>query len=187
MKLLRYRVTNFRSVVDSDWIELDRVTALIGVNESGKTNLLLPLWKLNPASEGEISPTSDYPKANYAAIREEPGAYVFVRAELDTSGLASKLSRLTGVPESQFDKVVVGRAFDGSYSLEFPSFNATPRASREIVVALLSSAASEIGAMTALAKEGNLRGCSRSFENQHQERQMYELQAGIEFPLAVLP
>jgi TIR domain len=32
-----------------------------------------------------------------------------------------------------------------------------------------------------------LRGCSRSFENQHQERQMYELQAGIEFPLAVLP
>ncbi len=50
MKLTRFKVTNFRSVADSGWIEVDAVTALIGVNESGKTNLLLPLWKLNPAS-----------------------------------------------------------------------------------------------------------------------------------------
>ncbi len=41
--LLRYRVSNFRSVMDSGWLDADRVTALIGVNESGKTNLLLPL------------------------------------------------------------------------------------------------------------------------------------------------
>ena len=49
------------------------MTALVGVNESGKTNLLLPLWKLNPARDGEIIPTSDYPKAQYAAIRAKPG------------------------------------------------------------------------------------------------------------------
>ena len=46
MKLTRFRVTNFRSVKDSGWVDIDDVTALIGVNESGKTNLLLPLWKL---------------------------------------------------------------------------------------------------------------------------------------------
>ncbi len=157
MKLLRYRVTNFRSVVDSDWVELDRVTALIGVNESGKTNLLLPLWKLNPASEGGISPTSDYPKANYAAIREDPAAYVFIRAEFDITDSASMLSRLASVPESQFDKVIVGRSFDGSYSLEFPSFDEAPQADRAAVAALLSSAESEIGAMAALSKEGSLK------------------------------
>ena len=44
MKLTKFKVTNFRSVDDSGWIEADAVTALIGVNESGKTNLLLPLW-----------------------------------------------------------------------------------------------------------------------------------------------
>jgi predicted ATP-dependent endonuclease of OLD family len=49
MKLVRFRVTNFRSVEDSGWIDVDDVTALIGTNESGKTNVLLPLWKLNPA------------------------------------------------------------------------------------------------------------------------------------------
>ena len=52
MRLLKYRVTDFRSVEDSGWIDTDSVTALVGVNESGKTNLLLPLWKLNPAREG---------------------------------------------------------------------------------------------------------------------------------------
>lgn len=157
MKLLRYRVTNYRSVVDSEWIELDRVTALIGVNESGKTNLLLPLWKLNPAREGEISPTSDYPKANYAAIRDEPGKYVFIRAEFDSSDIARRVSELTGVPEAQLGKVIVSKAFDGSSSLEFPSFNGAPTADRAVLVDLLAQARSEIGSMSALAKEGSLK------------------------------
>jgi hypothetical protein len=33
MKLVKYRVTNYRSVIDSGWIEANQVTALIGVNE----------------------------------------------------------------------------------------------------------------------------------------------------------
>src|SRR5207247_7751961 len=60
MKLKKFRVTQFRSVEDSGWIEADDVTALIGTNESGKTNVLLPLWKLNPAKEGGIVATADY-------------------------------------------------------------------------------------------------------------------------------
>ena len=52
MRLTRYRVTNFRSIIDSGWINLDDVTTLVGENETGKTNLLLPLWKLNPAGGG---------------------------------------------------------------------------------------------------------------------------------------
>jgi len=74
MKLVKYRVTNYRSVIDSGWIEANQVTALIGVNESGKTNLLLPLWKFNPAREGEIKATSDYPKATFNEIQADPGA-----------------------------------------------------------------------------------------------------------------
>ena len=86
MKLTRFRVTNFRSVKDSGWIDVDDVTALIGVNESGKTNLLLPLWKLKPAREGEIEPTSDYPKTMFGAIREDPGKYRFIEAEFKHRG-----------------------------------------------------------------------------------------------------
>jgi recombinational DNA repair ATPase RecF len=35
-----FRIRNFRNIDDSGWIELDRVTALVGRNESGKTALL---------------------------------------------------------------------------------------------------------------------------------------------------
>lgn len=54
MKLKKFRATNFRSVDDSGWIKVEDITALIGTNESGKTNLLVPLWKLNPVRDGEI-------------------------------------------------------------------------------------------------------------------------------------
>ena len=43
MRLLAFRVHEFRSVDDSGWIEVDQVTGLIGTNESGKTNVLMPL------------------------------------------------------------------------------------------------------------------------------------------------
>ena len=37
MKLKRFRVTNFRSVIDSRCINCDDVTTLVGINESGKS------------------------------------------------------------------------------------------------------------------------------------------------------
>ena len=42
MKPLAFRVTNFRSVVDSGWVQFSRdgVTVFVGQNESGKTSLL---------------------------------------------------------------------------------------------------------------------------------------------------
>lgn len=59
MKLIKCRVTNFHSMKDSGDIEAGDVAALIDVNESGKMNLLLPLWRLKTAREGELRPTSD--------------------------------------------------------------------------------------------------------------------------------
>ena len=40
MRLKQFRVTNFRNINDSGWIDLAGTTALVGRNESGKTNLL---------------------------------------------------------------------------------------------------------------------------------------------------
>src|SRR5690606_10087873 len=114
------KVTNFRSVVDSGWVDVEQVTALIGVNESGKTNLLLPLWKLNPAREGEIKPTSDYPKAAFSEILASPGSYAFITAEFDCSELAANLAALTGLPKSVVDLVQVTRFYDGQYRIAFP-------------------------------------------------------------------
>lgn len=48
MRLTSFRVTNYRSVSDSGSVDVADRTALVGRNESGKTNLLLALQDLNP-------------------------------------------------------------------------------------------------------------------------------------------
>ena len=72
MVVQAFRVTNFRSVRDSGWIDASDVTALIGTNESGKTNLLVPLWKLNPAKEGEIKLINDAPRKDFNSLSCPP-------------------------------------------------------------------------------------------------------------------
>ena len=61
MKLKQFRVSVFRSVIDSGWINCDDVTTLVGINESGKSNILVALWKLHPVIGGEIDILHDLP------------------------------------------------------------------------------------------------------------------------------
>lgn len=149
LKLLRYRVTNYRSVADSGWLDVDRVTALIGVNESGKTNLLMPLWKLNPASGGEIAPTSDYPKALFATIRAEPGAFQFINAEFDTGIHAETLAALARISPSECRKISVARLYDGSYRMAFPDHHSRPDESARAALAALEVTRNDLNAVVA--------------------------------------
>lgn len=63
MELQSFKIQNFRSITESGEVELSHVTALLGRNESGKSNLLLALRTLNPA-EGftALNPTKDFPR-----------------------------------------------------------------------------------------------------------------------------
>jgi hypothetical protein len=159
MRLLRYLVKNFRSVEDSGWIDADGVTALIGENESGKTNLLTPLWKLNPAREGELHPTSDYPKRLYGEIRENPGDYDFITAEFDVGAvLASQLAQLTAAPAAELIVVSVVRYFDGEYTLSFPNHVLRRRADPAAIKALLEGALNDIQGMNELKAEEGVKG-----------------------------
>ena len=118
MRLTQFRVKDFRSVDDSGWVEVDGVTALIGVNESGKTNLLVPLWKLNPAREAEIQPTADYPKKKFGEIREKPGEYCFITADFETGELQADVAEVAGISEAAAEVVRVSCYFDGSHVVE---------------------------------------------------------------------
>lgn len=63
MQLKSFRVKNFRSINDSGEITTDQLTAILGRNESGKSNLLLALQKLNPP-EGieDIEAIKNFPR-----------------------------------------------------------------------------------------------------------------------------
>lgn len=54
MKLKKFRVSQFRNVHDSGWVDLEKTTALVGRNESGKTNLLTALGALGLSGTGAI-------------------------------------------------------------------------------------------------------------------------------------
>jgi len=63
MQLKSFRVTNYRSIKDSGDITISRITALLGRNESGKSNLLRALHSLNPVDGFKsLSPIKDFPR-----------------------------------------------------------------------------------------------------------------------------
>ena len=157
MRLRKFRVTNFRSVDDSGWVEADDVTALIGVNESGKTNLLVPLWKLNPAREGEIEPTSDYPKTMFREIRADPGNYRFIEADFETGEHGAEIARLAKIEESAAAVVRVGGYFDGERSVEFPELERPSTAPATDIQGRLKKLGDDIASMEALKKEEDLK------------------------------
>jgi len=157
MKLIKYRVTNFRSVKDSGDIEAGSVAALIGVNESGKTNLLLPLWKLNPAREGEIQPTSDYPKTIFSDVRANPGGFRFISADFHASSLQEKLVALTKLEATHLQIVTVGRYFDGAYDVSFPLYVPKQTVAAAEIKAELTMLAEVVARAEALKSEESVK------------------------------
>jgi energy-coupling factor transporter ATP-binding protein EcfA2 len=53
MKLTHFRVTKYRNITDSGWIDVNDITAFVGQNEAGKSNLFEALYRINPFAPNE--------------------------------------------------------------------------------------------------------------------------------------
>jgi len=113
MRLKSFRVTNFRSINDSGSIDVSQITAVLGRNESGKSNLLRALHSLEPA-EGfkELNPIKDFPR--HRRLEECKGSTPVVSTrwvldEDEQAELAKILPRAVGVSHisisRRYDKV----------------------------------------------------------------------------------
>src|SRR5690554_3088611 len=81
-KLNRFKVFNFKSIEESDWIEVSDNSCLVGTNEAGKTNLLVALWKLNPVNDEPIIPLDDFPRHLYSNYKADNHCVdVFIAAD----------------------------------------------------------------------------------------------------------
>lgn len=119
-KLVKFRVQNFRSIEDSGWIDAENVTCLVGTNESGKTNLLLALWKLNPANGEPIVPLVDYPRKKYHSYGSTKGEEVFITALFEFDNLvAERLSQITGWHQSVVKNIIISRKYKGDCDYQF--------------------------------------------------------------------
>ena len=63
IRLTEFRIQNFRCLDDSGWIDIKDITALVGINESGKTAILHALHSLNPGNNIiDIEKIRDFPR-----------------------------------------------------------------------------------------------------------------------------
>ncbi len=147
MRLLKFQVTDFRSVQDSGWVDVGGVTSLIGTNESGKTNLLVPLWKLNPAKDGAINDIADFPRSRYQEFRAMEKKPVFIRAQFAVADeLANKIAGLAGISPDQVKDVQVSRDLGGKYYLDLPGLNGNRAFARSVAEWKVTNAVTQINA-----------------------------------------
>lgn len=121
-KLTRFKVYNFRSIEESDWIEAADNSCLVGTNEAGKTNLLLALWKLNPANDEPIVPLDDFPRHLYSNYKADGHSNdVFIAADFllgDT--IQQEIAEELKCDIAQIKTSLVKRKYDGKYYISFP-------------------------------------------------------------------
>lgn len=120
MKLDRFRVTNFRSIEDSGWIDCQDVTTLVGVNEAGKSNLIKALWKLKPVRDGKVDELHDMPTSKLSELRERASEIAFISAEfhVNENDDMNRISTEHGCCIKNLEKICCTRYYDGHYGWE---------------------------------------------------------------------
>ena len=120
MKLVatQFRVLNYRNIDDSGWIPLERVTAFVGRNESGKTALLKALHKFNPAIKEPYNPQREFPRDRFTAEFRNGKDWPVCSVEFEISEEfrreLGKEFREARIPQN----VTLTRHYDGTLSFE---------------------------------------------------------------------
>ena len=110
MDLIKFRVTMYKGIIDSGWVDVDRLTVLVGKNESGKTSFLRALHKLNPYNDEPYQMNREWPRGRR---RNRDEQQVVCRAEFQLSDSEkSDLTQITGQAEIP-DTVEVSRNYAG--------------------------------------------------------------------------
>ncbi|THV61294.1 hypothetical protein EZV76_02915 [Flagellimonas alvinocaridis] len=121
-KLSRFKVYNFRSIEESDWIETADNSCLVGTNEAGKTNLLIALWKLNPANKEPIVPLDDFPRhlySEYKAGNHKEDIFISADFILEDS-FSEEIAKRLKCDQEQVKCVLVERKYKGEHVISFP-------------------------------------------------------------------
>lgn len=77
MRLSKFKITNYRNILDSGWITTTNVTAFVGQNEAGKSNLFEALYCLNPYVAGAAyNDAEDWPVDDWKGRKDSKGKLV---------------------------------------------------------------------------------------------------------------
>lgn len=163
MRLESFRVRNYRSINDSGEIVVSRITALLGRNESGKSNLLRALHSLNPISGFEtLRPIKDFPRHRRLEECTDDTSVLSTTWILDDDDKAALLEVLPRATE--VSQVVIGRSYGKSRTVRFPELNAIPFDETDIKSKVKKVAAAVRAAAQKQETPGTLDAAADAFE-----------------------
>lgn len=111
MELIKFQISNFRSVNDSGEITAGKLSALVGRNESGKSNLLLALATLNPAGGRKpLNKIKDFPRGRRLEECTDETPVVMTHWKLSTAE-RDALSKIVRGYHANFDEITIGRGY----------------------------------------------------------------------------
>lgn len=125
MRLQSFRVRNYRSINDSGDVTVSRITALLGRNESGKSNLLRALHSLNPIEGFEaLKPIKDFPRHKRLEECSDDTPVLSTTWVLDDN---DKEALLEVIPRAtEVSKIVIGRSYGKTRTVGLPELQAIP-------------------------------------------------------------
>lgn len=86
MKLIAFRVQNYKKIRDTGWIAVRDLTAFVGKNEAGKSALFRGLSKLNPSDGEKYDGLKEFPRRRYTGeFRTQDWPVSSGKFELDDS------------------------------------------------------------------------------------------------------
>jgi predicted ATP-dependent endonuclease of OLD family len=127
MFLRSVRIKNYKCIEDTGVFRLDKVTCLVGKNESGKSAILEALYKLNPvvADEGDFDDVIEYPRRRWSLYREkretDPDIVLETVWELDDSD-QEILTEKFGNKALSTKEVTITKGYDNTLNWEI-SYN----------------------------------------------------------------
>ena len=116
MNLISFRVSMYKGILDSGWVDVNSLTVFVGKNESGKTSLLKALHKLNPYTPDPYVMAKEWPRARR---RERNQIQEVCRAKFQL--LDQEKSDLAEIAERESfpDTVEVSRNYTGQLEVDF--------------------------------------------------------------------
>ena len=122
MELIAFRVSMYKGIIDSGWVDVNDLTVLVGKNESGKTSLLKALHKLNPYNQEPYEITNEWPRGHRDKRDEK---HVVCQARFQLSEKEKSKLREIGNTEKIPNIVQASRNYAGQLEINFAEVSHT--------------------------------------------------------------
>ena len=116
MQLTSFRVCNYRSILDSGWVDVSDITVVVGKNESGKTSLLKALHKFNPFKAEAYSIDREWPRGHR---KERSTDAIVVEIKFSFTDEEKKLLAAAGEVAGGVEGVQISKTYKGDQHFAF--------------------------------------------------------------------